>query len=283
MVPIQKVRRFKLRKVFSHSRSFQGIAAIPSTLGRSPLYLRDQKTSNFCTSAARSVAGSYLFGRDMSFEYQTAKEGQVAGAPIFNGADPAKADTASEEYGFLPSEQSPLSFALNGWQTPAEWQQYPSVLDGQAAVNTGFTPYNVYPDYDSIKAALISGQTDNSVVIANGYWFASWNQSMGGIIPTPADSPITRHSYLFIDFKTFPDGVERLVAQLSQGNDFGDDGLLYFSKDAVNTAFKNPMLNGLGCTIYRKSSTNPVQTQISKLQQVIQLCGELLTLLKLKV
>src|SRR5665213_3072234 len=133
-VPTQKVARFNLNGRFSHSASFGAITAAPPTLGRVVQYIKDQWTTNYCTAAARSAAGSYLFGQNMSFEFQTAKEGQFAGAPIFGGTDPNIADKASEEYGFLPDEQSPHHFATDGWQIPAEWQLYPATLDGQAVV-----------------------------------------------------------------------------------------------------------------------------------------------------
>lgn len=277
-IPIQKVRRFTHKRTLSHSKTFGAVTAVP-TLNRTANYIKDQGTTNYCTAAARSTAGSYLFGHEMSFEFQTAKEGQVAGQPIFDGADPNTADVAAEEYGFLPDEQSPLKFNTNGWQIPAEWHLYPAALDGQAIVNAKFAPYNVYPDYQSIKNALISGMEDNAIVIANGFWYREWQNPIGGIIPPPTTSPITRHSYAFIDFKICPDGVERLVAQLSQGTGFGDGGLIYMDENTVNTAFKYPAFNGLGCTIYRKGMANPVQTKIALLQKLVILLGELYTMI----
>ena len=279
-VPKQDIGRFNLRRRFSHSATFGSTIAAPATLGRVAKYIKDQGLSEYCTAAARSAVGSYLFGREMSFEYQTAKEGEVAGSPIYNGTDPQIGDTASQSYGFLPDEQSPCKFATDGWVTPAQWQSYPPALDGVAILNYGFFPYNVLPTFDSIKAALISGAADNAPVIANGFWYNEWNNPIGGMVPTPTTSPITRHDYIFIDFKTFPDGIERLVAQLSQGTSFGDGGLLYFTKEAVNTAFASPAYNGVGCTIYRKGGVDPVKVEISIYTHLLMVLGELLSIIK---
>lgn len=278
-IPIQKVRRFTHKGTYSHSKTFGAAVAVP-TLNRLARYIKNQGTSSYCTAAAGSVAGSYLFGKEMSFEYQTAKEGQAVGLPIFDGADPATRDRAAMEYGFLPDEQSPLKFSTDGWQIPAEWQSYPKTLDGQAIVNTGFAPFNVYPDYQSVKNALISGEPDNAVVIMDGFWYREWQNPIGGLLPIPTTSPITRHDYIVIDFSTHPDGIERLTLQLSQGTSFGVGGLLYLDETSFNTAFKYPSFNGLGATIYRKGAVNPVQTKIANLQKLIILLGELYSLLK---
>lgn len=280
-VPIQKVARYTHKGTLSHSKTFGAPLAAPESLYRVPQYIKDQGGTNYCTAAARSAAGSYLYGREMSFEYLTAKEGEVLGQPIFMGTDPNTADTAVANYGFLPDEQSPFNFQKDGWTAPAFWNTYPPALDGQAIVNCPGQPYNVYPDYDAIKAALISGAAENSIVIANGFWYANWNAS-GAILQAPVGSPITRHSYTFIDFKTVS-GTEYLIGQLSQGKNFGDNGVLYFSKEVLNAAFASPAYNGLGCTIFRKEGATPIQTKIKALQRLVILLGELLSMLKLKV
>lgn len=275
-VPVQNLKRYNLRGTLSHKKTFGSPIAAPATLGRTAAFLRNQGTTNYCTAAARSAAGSYLYKNNMSFEYMTAKEGEVAGSPIFNGADPSAADAAIAQYGFLPTQSSPHNFGIEGWNTPAIWQNYPPALDGIAILNCPGTPYNVYPDYASIKAALISGVSENAVVVANGFWYGEWNYPTDGKVVAPFTSPITRHSYLFIDFRMFPDGVERLVAQLSQGTSFGENGLIYMDQPTVDKAFKYPSLNGLGCTISRLEGATPIQTHISQIQAMIMKLGELL-------
>lgn len=270
----QNLGRFRLRGRYSHKKTFGAVLQLPPTLGRIALYVKDQGLTQYCTAAGNSVAGSYLYGQDMSFEWQTAKEGQVAGQPIFNGAEPNVADTASEEYGFLPVGHSPRHFETDGWQLPAQWQQYPEELDQVAREYRDFAPYNVYPDYASIKNALAGGHADNSVVIARGFWYQSWNNPIGGIVTAPGDKPITRHEYLFIDYKVCPDGVERLVAQLSQGTGFGNGSEVYMDPQCVAATFRSPGFNGLGCVILRRGGPNPVVTQITLLQRLLIVLGQ---------
>lgn len=268
----QKIGRYKLKGALSHNKTFGAPAILPPTLNRTPRFVKDQGFSNYCTAAARSAAASYFFGSEMSFEYMTAKEGQVAGTPIYNGANPNTADTAGEEYGFLPQGLCPLSFKEDGWSVPADWRNYNKSLDEDAVENT-MVPFNVYPDYQSIKAALVSGNPDNAVVVANGFWYQEFNDS-GALLPVPKQQPISRHSYIFIDYKTIH-GTEYLVAQLSQGTDFGYNGVFYMSEECVNYIFSNPSFNGLGCTIGRKGVPNPIQTKISLLHRLVDALGRL--------
>lgn len=274
MVPIQKLKRFNLRGQFSHNKTFGAPAVSPLTIGRTAKFIKDQGYTNYCTAAARSVAASYFHDKEMSFEYMTAKEGEEGGTPIYQGADPNIADRACANYGFLPAERSPLTFQQDGWLTPAEWQRYAPELDGEAITYSIGLPYNVYPDFQSIKNALVMGTPENAVVVANGFWYDTWNNAVNGIVPVPATAPITRHSYLFIDFTTI-NGQEYLVAQLSQGKNYGNGGLLFMSEEVVNTAFKYPAWNGLGCTIFRKAGADRVQTQINVLTRLVLLLGEM--------
>lgn len=268
--------------MFSHENTFGSSVALPATLGRTPRYIKDQGLSDYCTAAARSAAGSYLFGREMSFEYQTAKEGEEAGSPIYNGAQPNLADEACVDYGFLPDEQCPLKFTQDGWINPAEWQNYPPALDGQAIVNNVGRPFDVAPEFDSIKSALFQGKAENAVVIANGFWYDEWNSPRYGIVPTPKTAPLTRHDYIFIDWKTI-EGTEYLIAQLSQGTGFGDGSLIYMTREAIQVAFAGPLFNGVGCEIFRLGTgATPIQIELSKLQKVVQLLGEWLTRLSIK-
>ncbi|MDE2102086.1 MAG: hypothetical protein KGL39_32875 [Patescibacteria group bacterium] len=213
----------------------------------------------------------------MSFEYQTAKEGEEAGAPIYYGADPNQADQAIEDYGFLPSLMAPFSFQYDGWLKPADWHNYDPKLDGDAILSRA-QGYNVYPDYDSIKQALVAGMADNAIVVPNGFWYSNWTPDINGILPMPNGSPISRHSYMFIDYKTI-NGTEYLVAQLSEGKQWGVGGTCYMSKECVNTAFASPLWNGLGCTIYRKSPATAITVKISIMQKLLVKLLELKDLL----
>lgn len=248
------------RQLFGATNALPGL---PVTLGNIPVAINDQQASDFCTAFEVSEAISNQCGIQMSPEAQTAIEGKIAGAPIFGGTDP-KTALSGGLLGAFPSP-APLSFATNGWQEPAEWQLYPTNFF--ANIPNGRPSYYAIvitsglDVYDNIKLALWDAKQDPAPgftpTVNMGFWFNTFNQvGADGIVPQlqPNELPITRHAYGYIDYKTI-NGTEYLVAQLSQGVEFGDKGLLYFSRGNVNQAWQNMVANGIGLYIFR--SKNP--------------------------
>lgn len=280
----QGLKRYKRHDaLLSHKATFGSIAILPSTLGRIPQYVKDQANTGYCTAFARSTAGSYLFGQEMSEEFQTANEGKVAGAPISDGTDPQTADLATTRNGFLPKSLCPLSFVKDGFIRPADWRNYNPSLYGEAIRYLPHAPYDVNPTYDEVKQALFQGLTDNAIVIANGFWYEEFNRTNEtGIALMPVGSPTTRHDYAFIDWATV-NGTEYLIAQLSQGTGFGKGGFILFSREVFTEVWKNPIYNGIGCEIFRKDNgQNNQNVIISLYQHLVQLLGQILTVLSLK-
>lgn len=252
--------KYRLKDYLYHPTFGTTIDALPGLpsdgLGRVPLVIKDQGVSNFCTAFGISSQKEYTSNVQMSPEYQTALEGELNGSPIFSGADPDLA-MASGLKGILPQTSSPYTFQTNGWTDPAYFVNYDQSLAGVASQFKEESYYSLthplsvssdFDTFDSIRIGLWDSKTE--VVIAFGWWYQEWNVLGGdGIVQMPTN-PVTRHCYLFIDFKVI-NGVEYLVAQLSSGKKLGDNGLLYFPREVVNYAWKNPYWNGLRLYIYR--------------------------------
>lgn len=245
--------------------------------------INDQAQSEFCTGYTVSEAIGIQVGIPMSPEWQTAQIGKVSGAPIFNGADPKMA-LKSGTISALPKDKSPVTFEKDGWTTPAIWGTWPTFLDAIAAQYKRAGWYNVLfggPDdfdaFDMSCLALNDAKSDNAPIMAFAYWYAEWNDAaLGtrsfqnpdgswtlevnpagktGIMPVPTRPPQSRHAYLSaVGLKTI-NGIQHIIAQLSQGEEYGDSGLLYFSRETWNYAWKNPVQNQIGMYIYR--SKNP--------------------------
>lgn len=227
--------------------------------------IKDQKDSDFCTAFCTSEAIGNQVGIPMSAEYQTAQIGKLAGAPIFGGADPKLALKAGT-IGCLPQTNSPFSFERDGFQTPALWQSYNANLDPIAALYKRAGWYNVlfggpndYDAYDMTCLALNDARADNAPIMGFGFWYNEWteaanNPACKGIMPVPT-TPVSRHAYLSAVGLQTIGGEQKIVAQLSQGEDFGDKGLCYYGRDAWNAAWQDPVKNQIGMYIYR--SKNP--------------------------
>lgn len=255
------------RQMFGATNALPGL---PKTLGRTPVCINDQRTSDFCTGFEISEAIGNQIGVSMSPEAQVALEGKIAGSPIFGGTDPKTALSSGlqmQNGGAYPKTSVPFIFETNGWQLPAEWQTYPlnfftSPPNGRASYYS-ITPVNGLDMYDTMKLALWDAEQDLvkgfTNIMAFGYWYESWNNvGVDGIAPElqPNEQPITRHAYGYFDWKVVTiNNIEYLCAQLSQGENFGDKGILYFSRSNINTAWANMVQNGTALYIYR--NTNP--------------------------
>lgn len=249
------------KKVFGwHKKLFGAALSIPKTLGRSRLPVEDQEESNFCTGYGTSKANGYRLAQDFSPEFQVAMIGAYAGSPIINGTDPKTAMDACVLNGSLLKYLSPFSLARNGAEFIAEYLNWPQKLINQAPAEAPAGWFSVVDDpqadiFDDIREALILAKEDNGVVMAFGNWYNEFNAaandpSKKGMMPVPTTPRITLHNYLYIDFDTI-DGVEVIVAQLSQGTGYGDGGYCYFTRADINAIWATMLQDGTGLYIFR--------------------------------
>jgi hypothetical protein len=230
--------------------------------------INDQKYSDFCAAETVSEAIGNKVGIAMSPEYQTALIGYLTGAPIFNGADP-KIALKSGTVGCLPKDKSPYTFEHDGFQKPAYFENYDPSLATEAAKYKRVGYYNVLfggPDdadaYDMTRMAAndarLDAEADNEIpppIMGFGFWYqefnvAALNPACKGIMPMPGQ-PISRHAYLAVNGLETIGGEQKIVAQLSQGPNFGDEGVLYFGRAQWNAIWADPINNQIGMYIYR--------------------------------
>lgn len=260
-------------KDWSHKDAFGAAVVIPASLNRSTLPVDDQDLpmpTNFCTAYGTSKAIGYQRGKDMSPEYQAAVIGAFAGQPIMDGTDPATAMQAAVLNGSLSKQYAPYTLAQKGAAFIAQYANWPSILSKLALPNapTGWFAVADAPAFDvfdDIREALTVAQSDNGVVMGFGFWYEEWNDAANdpekkGVMPVPTSAPISRHNYDYVDFKTLADGTQVLVAQLSEGTDFGDQGFCYFPRETVNVAWANMIANQTGLYIFRTYGTKDLAT-----------------------
>ncbi len=250
-----------------------GSLALPKQgLGRKPLSIKDQGDSLYCTAYTISEAIENQTGILMSPEYQVAKEGQIAGAPIFSGIDPLVALKSGRVYGALPQVQSPYTFSKDGWQKPALWQNYVPEFDTFASSFKRPSFYSVtagnpqdMDTYSAIQLALWDAREDKAPIMAFGYWYDEW-QHIGpdGVLPMPTKRPVSRHAYTLLDW------CERGAVVLShQGKGYGDGGIAYMPENVVNEVFFNLKENALGLYIYRSTAAPYFQVFTSWLHKFV--------------
>lgn len=253
----------------SHELSFgAAVPSFPESLNKLRLGVSDQGTSEFCTAYGEATSNGYEKGQIFSPEWQTAAEGEYLGAPINSGADPYPSMQATSIMGSLPIALSPFTLQEKGEDFIADWNNWPATLNALAsAYKSNLIPYYIDGNYDTfgnIQNALYQAflANEKGVVKAFGFWYESWNEqaedpSKRGFIQCPPtnEQPISRHRYTFIDWITV-NGTPYLVAALTQGSSFGDNGFLYFDRATINQVFANALVNGLGLYINRLPKDN---------------------------
>lgn len=271
-------------KAFAHSRLFGAapLSALPSHgLGRSPVAIKNQGTTLFCTAFGTAAASEYQEDIELSPEFQVAAISRIAGAPILMGADPRDALKALVAYGSLPQHLAPLSLQTHPPEQVADLRNWPQELIDRAKAygKAAFIPVDgPYDHFDNIRNALFLGQKDKQAVVAFGRWYRGWNNvGADGIIPDDQSVLHGYHCFLFPDW-TIIDGVEYLIAQNSYGPGFGKGGLQYFSRKIVNEAWKPDSLwgDGIGLFILRDISPETIAEQ--KRTLLFILAGALLKL-----
>lgn len=241
----------------------------PVTLGRTRLPILDQGMTDECTDYMNAMRAAYKnSGQMFSHEWFGAKEGEIVGASIINGASPQSALAVPNTFGGLPLSAQPAGIPSD----PAEylnWLTWPMSVDAQAApfmeIASNFVD-GPYDAFDNIRTVLEQAFAENQVVCVFSSWYDEFNDPANkGIFPIPATAPISDHAHLFIDWENV-NGEPMLVDHLSQGVEFAANGFAFWNRALVNWMAQN---GNMGCYIFR---THPQQNAI--VQAIMELDTE---------
>ena len=124
--------------------------------------------------------------------------------------------------------------------------------------------FNVYgtstiSDYDAVKIALWINQNEKRAVSVGSWFYPEWvwNTKMDGIVCTPSfnTSNATMHNWIVTGWTTIL-GVEYLECIPWLGMNFGNNGLMYMSKDIFNALMAQPFSGAF--TITKEPSNTPI-------------------------
>lgn len=253
-------RNFSLKK---HLPTFGALSddllSLGDSLNRTLLPVGDQGTTSQCTAYASAYAIAYRDNILKSPDYQYAKECEVNGVFTPDGIDASTTMKAGLIYGALNIDKVPSTIIPNNVTFNGNWNNWPKYLDTDAGKNRQESYFEVdghYDVFDNIRVALKDSLKDNSVVHCFGEWFWEWQNVPNGIAPFPKNFS-GFHTYLIVDYKTI-NGIPYLIGHLSQGQNFGDKGYIYFSREVINRAFKNVFKDGTTLMMYRKPNPSSI-------------------------
>lgn len=243
--PVREDARDFNHQVFFGATARQ-LKALPRSLGRTPRKIKNQGNTNFCTAFATSTASEFQEGIELSPEFQAAKIGEHSGYPITDGADPRKALEAARIFGSAPQDKVGYSLANKSDAFLADWNNWPQPLDMLAYPYEKASYFNInkgsFDPYDNIRLALTDAYTANGVGMAFTQWKGdTWNYAENGFVDTLGGKVGGYHAYVYLDYDSTYKGTEVLVVQNSVGEEYGDKGLQYFTREVINDIYKDPL------------------------------------------
>ena len=211
------------------------INTLPEEFSLETLEVKDQKNTDFCGAYSATTLSEMQEGVLLSPEYLFAKAKQIEGDYTTWGSDLRLICRAVTKYGNIEQKDSPLNIENKDRDHLANWKNWPTELDEKAKKHAKKSYFSITGQkdvYDSIKVAIWSNKP-NTGVLTGALWRSEWTNAQNGIIPDRYGDSGFGHAYTYIGWKKI-EGVEYLVAQLSNGTGIGDQGKFYFSRKICN-------------------------------------------------
>ena len=227
-----------------------------------PLEIKNQDVnyiSDFCAAYAASSVSEDQEGVELVPEYTFSKAKQIVAGDRKASSEDELIQTINEfglnlrdicraacKFGFLERIYDP--FHCNTAQRPpredlADWRRWPEDLEMLAFEHRKSSFFLVdggYDFFDNIRATLWKNRPEQRSVIVGARWRSSWSRAKGGVISSSTyDVKETGggHAFKIFGQMNIEVGGKKemcLIAQLSNGQNWGDKGIFYFTREVVN-------------------------------------------------
>lgn len=202
-----------------------------------PLLIKDQGESDLCSAYAVAAVSEDQELEELLPEFQFFKTKQISGDPdgLEWGANLRDACKSAVKFGSLPLRGFK---EIKGMERPfvLHPESWPSHAESVAQLHKKQTYFSVegqYDTFDNIRAALWQHRLKKCSIVTGALWRNEWIDAPGGIIPEEYGDAGFGHAFKIFGQKNIK-GKLYLVAQLSQGDQVGDRGRFYFSREVVN-------------------------------------------------
>lgn len=237
------------KRDYSHDQVFGAIlpslADIPADfMVAEPLEIKDQGSSDFCTAFAVAGVSEDQEGFPLSAEFQFMLTKLIGGNPDVWGSDIRTACKSATAHGSIRTSEAPFSLKNQPREFLLSSYNWPQTLF-KAAVMRRKQSYLVvdgpYDKFDNIRSALWLHRDEKRTIVTGSLWHTEWTYTNKGIIPSEYGAGQFGHAWKIagcatktLDGMPFPDGKPRLVAILSNGEQIGDKGRFYFTREQIN-------------------------------------------------
>lgn len=235
---------------FSHTQRFGALSVsqFPAEFDvGTPIYIKEQEYTDLCGGMGGAAIREDTEFVELSPEWIFKEVKRLMGDPKSFGSDP---DTLFRVLlsGCLEAKDSPFTWAKDGRDFVANWKNWPASLDMLARAHKAGSHFKVdgpYNHFNNLRSALLTLnptaiKKKQSILVGTPF-YPEWN--------TPGSDGTLPDQYNFYNFSwhiwkirgwKMRAGQPRLTGQLSQGLDYGEQGLVYFSENQINKLFAVP-------------------------------------------
>lgn len=199
-----------------------------------PLQIKNQGTTDECTAFATAAVLEDTEGVILEPAYIFAKTKELLGEYTEWGANLRDVAKAVTKFGALEKSESPFTSDMDR-DFVANWTNWPKDLDKLASKHKQKSYFFVtgkYDYFDNMRANLWRFKNLKRTAITGTLWSSEWNNVINGRIEQAGDRAFGHAFKIF--GQEFANGKPYLIAQLSNGEQFGDKGLFYFNRETAN-------------------------------------------------
>ena len=231
------VRDFKLSKLRGVDKKKEEVPLVDFVVAE-PLEIKNQYNSDFCVGFATTAVSEDQEGVILSPEWFFAQIKKIEGNFNTYGANLRDGCRAAVKFGFIEKEQAPFSVENRERNFLANWENWPTELNQKALKHRKKSYFRIDDEndiFEAIRRVLWQYKDKKCSVLTGACWRAGWSRNP--IIDDLRENDVcTGHAFKIFGQKII-NGKPYLVAQLSGGEEDGDHGRYYFSKEVVNKTF----------------------------------------------
>lgn len=210
------------------------------------LKTKNQGSKDFCATYMATSASEAQEEIELGPDWQFSQVKKMQGEYESWGTDLRTAMLSLVKVGSIPREVEAEFLKRQGYLAEdrdflANWNNWPEAFNKIAEKHKKKTLFEVkgpYDAFDNVRAALWQHKDKKCKVAMGVMWRYNWNNAPDGIIPLEADGDGEGHAILGVD-QVYKNGVIYLAIQNSWGDEVGDKGIFYASREVFNKHFAN--------------------------------------------
>lgn len=202
-------------------------------------FMKNQKSTDLCTGMGLAAVKEDQEGVELSAEYAFAQIKKLRGDPAAWGGDLNSGTKVGRKIGLIKKSDAPYSVMNRARDFLAVAANWPAKLLDLAKEHRSESSFRIneegYQDlFDAIRGALYLNRGEMRSIYTGCIWRPGWTFSEGGVIPNEAIGGGVGHCFKICNGQKIINGQPHLIIQNSSGDQVGDNGFFYMSREVAN-------------------------------------------------